>query len=93
MKQSTWIWLILGGAVAAFIYYRSQQTPATPLSIYPSLAWTSMAATPGQQASTAVLPPTGQFTSVQQQEQSAVLAQCAGSSVCSVLASDTQLGL
>lgn len=95
-RDNTWTWVILGGAAAAFAYYLQSRPQATPLSIYPSLAWTaatSMAATPAQKA-VAAIPPTGQFTSVQQQEQGAVLAQCVGSyPLCTPLASDTQLGL
>jgi hypothetical protein len=96
-KDNTLTWVVVGVAAVGVVYFlRSQVPPATPLSIYPSLAWTaitSMAATPAQKASTAVIPPTPQFASVQEAEQSAVLGQCMGSPVCSPLAGDTQLGV
>lgn len=91
----TWV-LLIGGATAVYYLYSqgSIATPA-PLSIYPEYAYTaqtSMAATPQQQASAATLPPAPLFESVQKQEQGAVLAQCAGGTVCSPLMGDTQLG-
>lgn len=95
--MGTWVMVAAGVALVAYLKSTSSaQTAAAPLSIYPSLAWTnvtSMAATPGQKATTAPVPPTGLFTSVQQQEQSAVLSQCAGSyPSCTPMTADTQLG-
>jgi hypothetical protein len=53
-----------------------------------------MAKHPGQKAPAAVIPPTPLFTSVQQQEQAALMSQCAGSwPNCTNLLSDWQLGL
>lgn len=100
MGKETWIWLGLAAGAAALIYMQSSQasqTAAPALSIYPSEAWmtktTSMAATPAQKATAAVIPPTTAYTSVQQQEQAAILSQCVGAAVCSPLYGDTQLGL
>lgn len=93
---SSLIWLLAAGGAAAAIYFYSKSTgtPA-PLSIYPEYAYTaqtSMAATP-QQKATAALLPTPLFSSVQQQEQAAILSQCAGSYPgCTILTADTQLG-
>lgn len=101
-NQATWLWLGLGaGAIAGLYYLQSQgllpaAATATPLSIYPELAYTkttSMAATPGQKATTTVVPPTPYFSSVQQAEQAAIYGQCVGASVCSPLSGDMQLGL
>jgi hypothetical protein len=86
--------LLLGGAAVA-IYLASQAQAATPLSIYPELAYTaqtSMAKTPAQQAST-VVPSTSLYTATQGQELSALYAQCAGSwPSCTTVLGDTQLG-
>jgi hypothetical protein len=90
--------LLLAGGAAA-VYFITQAMPqATPLTIYPSLAWTgvtkqtSMAKTPAQQAAAAVQP-TSLYSSVQQQAQSAIYGQCAGSyPACTPLLGDTQLG-
>ena len=95
-------WLLLGAAAVGVYYYLKSSgslpaamTPATPLSIYPEYAGqTSMAASPNQQAPAAVIIPTPGYTAVQGQEQAAVLTQCAGSYPgCTILMSDTQLGL
>jgi hypothetical protein len=68
---------------------------AAPLSIYPEFAYTaqtSMAHTPQQKAAAAVAP-IPLFQSIQQQEQAAILSQCAGSYPgCTILTADTQLG-
>lgn len=98
-KDSAWLWYV-GLAGAAYLLYQKSglaaATTPTPYSIYPEFAYTAqttMAATPGQQAPAAVVPPTGQFTSVQQQEQAALMSQCAGSwPGCTNLLADTQLG-
>ena len=101
--KDTSTWLIVGGAVALYFYLKSQGllpaalTTATPYSIYPEFAYTaqtSMAASPSQHASSAVITPTPLYTAVQSQEQGAVLGQCVGSYPgCTVLMADTQLGL
>jgi hypothetical protein len=96
--------------VAYFAYQQSQanagasaagtpfySTTPTPLSIYPEFAYTattSMASTPGQQASTAKIPqPISYWSSVQEQEQAALLTQCAGAFPgCTPMMGDTQLG-
>jgi hypothetical protein len=88
------LWLLgIGGAVAA--YFASKPKPA-PLSIYPEFAYTaqtSMAMTPKQRAAAARVIPTPLFSTVQQEEQAAILSQCAGSyPPCTPLAADTQLG-
>lgn len=103
MKNTqTWLWLGLGaGAIAGLYYLQSQgllpaAPTATPLSIYPELAYTqttSMAASPTQQTPAAVVPTTPYFSSVQQAEQAAIYGQCIGASVCSPLSGDMQLGL
>lgn len=106
MSKDNTTLLILAGAAAAAYYFWSQSqaavTPtvsmtANPLSIYPeyaSVARTSMAATPHQKAPAAVITPIPLYTAVQSQEQGAVLGQCVGSYPgCTVLMSDTQLGL
>lgn len=93
---TTLLWV---GAAAAAVYYLSQQATAaaTPLSIYPSLAWTgatttSMATTPAQKAST-VVPSSSLFTTTQSQAQSALLTQCTGAYPgCTPMLGDTQLG-
>lgn len=102
-----WVWLAVGG-LAYLAYQQSQSgaganmpgipfysTTPTPLSIYPEYAYTaqtSMAATPAQKAPAAVLP-TGYFSSVQADEQAALLTQCAGSfPSCTPMLGDTQLG-
>ena len=102
MKINSTILMILAGG-AALLYYMSQQgllgtATATPLSIYPSLAWTaapattSMAATPAQKAST-VVAPMSLYSSTQAQAQQALYAQCAGSYPgCTMTMADTQLG-
>jgi hypothetical protein len=89
--------LVAGAAAVYYLYSQGMLSLATPapLSIYPEYAYTaqtSMAATNKQQAPAAVLPLSPLFDSVQQQEQSAVYAQCAGGTVCSPVAGDTQLG-
>lgn len=91
--------LIIGAAALAYWLYHQQTTAqAAPLSIYPSLAWTaqpattSMATSPAQKAST-VVAPESLYSSAQQQNISAMAAQCAGSyPACTPLVSDTQLG-
>ena len=92
--DGSWIWILLAGAAVA-AYEATKQTP-TPLAVYPELGYTqqtSMAVQPGQKAPAAVVP-ISQWESVQQAEQTAVLNQCAGSYPgCSILSSDTQLGL
>ena len=97
--DTSWLWLVGIGAVVYF-GQKSGIIPlpavATPYSIYPEFAYTaqtSMAKTPAQQAPAAVIPPTNAFTSVQQQEQAALMSQCAGSwPGCTNLMADTQLG-
>jgi hypothetical protein len=89
-------WLWIGGAAAiGYVIYQSLPQ-ATPLSIYPEYAYTaqtSMAANPKQVAATAAIPPESLFTATQNQAQSAILAQCAGSwPTCTPLMGDTQLG-
>ena len=97
-KDST-TWLLLGGAAVAYYVLKSSGvvTTATPLSIYPEYAYTaqtSMAASPAQKAPVATIIPSPMYSAVQAQEQAAILSQCAGSYPgCSVLMSDTQLGL
>ena len=95
-------WLLLGAAAVGLYYYLQSQgvitapAAATPLSIYPEYAYTaqtSMAASPNQQAPAAVIIPSPLYSAVQAQEQAAILTQCVGSNVCSVLTADTQLGL
>lgn len=95
MDMTTLLWI---GGAAVVLYYLSQQSAggaATPLSIYPSLAWTattSMAKTPKQQAST-VVPASSLFSSTQTAAQNALFQQCAGSYPgCTPLLGDTQLG-
>jgi hypothetical protein len=105
-----WLWIAGLGAVAYYLYQQSQanagasaagtpfySTTPTPLSIYPEFAYTaqtSMATTPAQKASTAVITPINYFTSVQEQEQAALLTQCAGGYPgCTPMLGDTQLGL
>lgn len=92
---SSWVWLLALGGVAYFVIKGKSPTP-TPLSVYPEYAYTaqtSMAATNKQKAPAVVIPTT-YFQSVQGQELSAVLTQCAGSYPgCTVLSGDTQLGL
>ena len=99
VKDSTWLWYLGIAGVAYLVAQKSGILAAitpTPYSIYPEFAYTArttMAATPSQQAPAAVIPPTGQYTSVQQQEQSALMSQCAGSwPGCTNLLADTQLG-
>lgn len=103
-KDSTMSWVILGAAAVALYYWHQSSsgtvqvsTAATPLSIYPEyahVAQTSMAATPYQKAPAATITPVPLYTAVQSQEQGAVLGQCVGSYPgCTVLMSDTQLGL
>ena len=86
--------LLVGAAVVAYLVASPPAQPA-PLSIYPSLAYTkmtSMATTPAQHAPAAVTP-MSLFSSVQQQEQAAILSQCAGSyPYCTLTVGDTQLG-
>lgn len=99
--DSSWL-LYLGLAGAAYLIYQKSgiaaATTPTPYSIYPEFAYTAqttMAATPAQQASTAKIPPQPipSFTSVQQQEQAALMSQCAGSwPGCTNLLADTSLG-
>lgn len=103
MSKDSSTWLILGAAAAALYYWNQSSrviqmpTAATPLSIYPEyahVAHTSMAATPHQKAPAATITPVPMYTAVQSQEQGAVLGQCVGSYPgCTVLMSDTQLGL
>ena len=84
-----------GGPLASILPAGAQPVP---LAAYPEFAYTaqpvttSMAATPAQQAHAAQLPATPYFQSVQEQEQSAILAQCVASNICSPLYGDTQLG-
>jgi hypothetical protein len=96
-------WILLGaGAVAVYYALKSSgvvpalSTP-TPYSIYPEFSYTattSMAASPAQKAPAAVITPTPLFQAVQSQEQGAVLGQCVGSYPgCTIMMSDTQLGL
>ena len=95
--DSSWLWY-LGLAGAAYLLYQKSGIAAaitpTPYSIYPEFAYTAqttMAATQSQQAPAAVVPTT-QYTSVQQQEQAALMSQCAGSwPGCTNLLADTQL--
>jgi hypothetical protein len=82
----------IGAAVAAYVALRPK--PA-PLSIYPEFAYTaktSMAMTPKQKAAVARVIPIPLFSAVQQQEQAAILSQCAGSyPACTLIIPDTQL--
>lgn len=105
-----WMWVAVGGALAYFLYQRSQSgggasaagipfysTTPTPLSIYPEYAYTaqtSMASTPSQKATTSVVPQSmTTWSSVQEQEQAALLTQCAGAYPgCTPMLGDTQLG-
>ena len=105
-----WMWLAVGGVAAYVLFQQSQaaggaraagtpfySTTPTPYAVYPEFAYTaqtSMASTPGQKASTAVLPASmTSWTSVQQQEQAALLTQCAGAYPgCTPMLGDTQLG-
>lgn len=98
-KDNAWLWYLGIGGVAYLLYSKSglaAALTATPYSIYPEYAYTAqttMAATPRQQASAAVVPPTTAYTSVQQREQAALMSQCAGSwPGCTNLMADTQLG-
>jgi len=91
--DSSWLWLLgIGAAVAAYLAWKPK--PA-PLSIYPEFAYTaksSMAMTPKQRAAAARVIPTPLFSAVQQQEQAAILSQCAGSyPACTWITPDTQL--
>lgn len=107
--DNTWIWIAGGLAAAAYFISQQQTTAgasaagtpfystrATPLSIYPEFGYTSqtsMAATPAQKASTAVITPISYYTSVQNQEQAALLSQCVGGYPgCTPMLGDTQLG-
>lgn len=90
--KDLWIWGLVAAGIAAVYYLQQSQPQATPLSVYPSMAWTSMAATPRQQASTKTPQPISYWQSAQQAEESAIYAQCAGAAVCSPLTGDTQLG-
>jgi hypothetical protein len=98
--DTSWLWLV-GIGVAIYFGQKAGVIPVpatpTPYSIYPEFAYTaqtSMAATRKQKAPAAVIPPTTAFTSVQQQEQAALMSQCAGSwPSCTNLLSDWQLGL
>ena len=98
-KDGDWL-MYLGIAAAVYFLYQKSGIAAamtpTPYSIYPEFAYTAqttMAATPSQHAPAAVVPPTTQFTSVQQQEQAALMSQCAGSwPGCTNLLADTSLG-
>lgn len=100
--KDNWL-LYLGLAGVGYLIYTKTglaaaiaRSQATPYSIYPEFAYTAqttMAATPTQQASAAVIPPTSAYTSVQQQEQAALMSQCAGSwPGCTNMLADTQLG-
>ena len=107
-SDSSWLW-IAGAAVLGYVAYQQVQqsagpsmpgmpfysTTPTPLSIYPEYGYTaqtSMAASSKQQAPAAVTPTT-YFTSVQQQEQAALLSQCVGAYPgCTPMLGDTQLG-
>jgi hypothetical protein len=98
---TTFVWIALGaGAIAGLSYLESQgiipaAPVATPLSVYPEYAYTaqtSMAASPAQKTTAAVIIPTPYYTSVQQAAQSAIYAQCMGAPNCSPLLGDTQLG-
>ena len=88
--DSSWLWILGLGAVVYFAQ-KSGIIPAlaqpTPYSIYPEFAYTaqtSMAATGKQKAPAAIIPPTTAYTSVQQQEKSALMSQ---------MVTDWQLGL
>lgn len=96
------VWLLLGAAAVGVYYvYKSGAipglAPGTPLSIYPEFAYTaqtSMAANPSQKVPAASIVPSPLYNAVQAQEQAAILTQCIGSYPgCTVLMSDTQLGL
>lgn len=105
-----WLWIGIGGAVAAYFISQQQATAGrsapgipfysttpTPYAVYPEYAYTaqtSMASTPKQKASTAVVPQARTtWTSVQEQEQAALLTQCSGSYPgCTPMLGDTQLG-
>ena len=83
-----------GASAAGTPFY---STTPTPYSIYPEYGYTaqtSMATTAGQQAPAAVMPaPTTYFTSVQQQEQQALLSQAAGAFPgATAMMGDFQLG-
>lgn len=99
--DSTWLWYLGIAGVAYLVAQKSgilAATTPTPYSIYPEFAYTAqttMAATPAQQAPAAKIPvqPISAYTSVQQQEQAALMSQCAGSwPGCTNLLADTQLG-
>ena len=86
MKQNDWTWIYLGAAAAVALYMASRPQ-AAPLSIYPS-----MAASSTQKAPAAAVQPMGLFSSIQQQEQTAILSQCVGSyPYCTPLMPDTSL--
>jgi hypothetical protein len=102
-KKDFTTWLLVGaGAVAVYYVMKSAGIApaiitATPYSIYPEFAYTattSMAASPVQKAPAATITPSPMYAAVQAQEQGAVLGQCVGSYPgCTILMSDTQLGL
>lgn len=105
-----WVWIGVGAVAAYALYQQSQSgagakaagtpfysTTPTPYAVYPEYAYTaqtSMASTPGQKATTAVVPASeSTWVSVQQQEQAALLTQCAGTYPgCTPMLGDTQLG-
>ena len=98
VKDGNWLMYLGIAAAAYFVYQKSgiaAATTPTPYSIYPEFAYTAqttMAATPSQQAPAAVVPITT-YTSVQQQEQAALMSQCAGSwPGCTNLMAYTSLG-
>ena len=101
-NKDMWMWAGIAAGAAVLVYMNQSgilpaPATATPLSVYPEFGYTAqatttMAATP-QQQTTAPLPPTPQFTSVQAAQQNAILAQCVSANVCSPLTGDTQLGL
>ena len=104
-NKDLWTLAAVVGGVAVVAYlnqsglFQSASAQATPLSVYPELAYTavpattSMAATNAQQASAAVLPQTPLYSSVQLSEANAIYGQCVGANVCTPLSGDTQLGL
>jgi hypothetical protein len=98
MKSDTFL-MLAGGAALLYYLWQQQKPQATPLSIYPSLAWTaqtSMAMTPKQKAAAAqaaAIPPTALYSAAQQKNVAAMTTQCVGSYPgCTPLMSDTQLG-
>ena len=99
--KDTMTWLLLGAAAVGVYYFMKSSgviaSAPAPLAIYPEYAYTaqtSMAASPAQKAPAATIIPSPLYSAVQSQEQAAILSQCVGSYPgCTVLMSDTQLGL